>query len=147
MKKSAAKQEAIDQGQTTYIGEPCKRGHNGTRYVVGSACVDCTYEQVKHRDKKIDKHSSKKQKVQKYGLTLETFDAMLVVQNHKCSLCEKPFTYENNFDRPYIDHDHVTNKVRSLLCSKCNSGLGFLLDSPELLEKAAAYIRFHKSKI
>lgn len=140
------RKEAIKVGSPFYIGKPCKSGHLKKRRVENSTCTQCEYERCKRRNKKIDKHSTKKQKLRRYGLSIEQFDAMLVAQDNKCELCRIEFTYENNFDRPYIDHDHVTNKVRSLLCSKCNSGLGFLLDSPELLLKASNYITYHKSK-
>lgn len=39
------------------------------------------------------------------------------------------------------DHDHSTGAFRGWLCSNCNTGLGRFKDSPELLEKAADYLR------
>jgi hypothetical protein len=39
------------------------------------------------------------------------------------------------------DHDHTTGTPRAALCHHCNKGLGFFLDSPEILETAAAYLR------
>lgn len=30
---------------TTYVGSPCKRGHNGVRYMNGGACVECMRKQ------------------------------------------------------------------------------------------------------
>lgn len=40
-----------------------------------------------------------------------------------------------------VDHDHVTGKVRGLLCRQCNSALGFAGDNPERLERLARYLR------
>jgi hypothetical protein len=39
-----------------------------------------------------------------------------------------------------VDHDHVTGKVRGMLCNHCNCGLGHFRDSPMLLEFAAQYL-------
>lgn len=39
-----------------------------------------------------------------------------------------------------VDHDHVSGKVRGILCSNCNAGLGFFKDDPDLLEYARIYI-------
>ena len=39
-----------------------------------------------------------------------------------------------------IDHDHSTNKIRGVLCSHCNRGLGIFKDNPEILREAARYL-------
>ena len=39
-----------------------------------------------------------------------------------------------------VDHDHKTNKIRGMLCNRCNQGLGQFKDDPELLEYARIYL-------
>lgn len=40
-----------------------------------------------------------------------------------------------------LDHNHVTNKVRGWICSKCNSILGFANDDTTLLKKMIDYLK------
>lgn len=72
----------------------------------------------------------------KYGITEETFNSMLLSQNYKCAICNLEF----NGTTPDIDHCHNTNKVRGLLCSNCNRGIGLLNDNPIILSKAVEYL-------
>ena len=46
--------------------------------------------------------------------------------------------------RLYADHCHRTSKPRGLLCSDCNMALGMFKDNPELLLRAAEYLKTHK---
>lgn len=70
-----------------------------------------------------------------YGITPEQFYEMLARQGGRCAICLLPFTKE-----PHIDHDHVTKRVRGLLCSEHNLALGLFKDNPDWLRAAAAYI-------
>ena len=57
----------------------------------------------------------------KYNLTLEDYDRMMTEQNNKCAICKEKFTESfKDWNRPCVDHNHQTNKVRGLLCRKCN---------------------------
>lgn len=59
----------------------------------------------------------------------------------KCQLCGlKP----KNSTSLVIDHEHTSRKIRGVLCVNCNHGLGKFMDNPELLNKAADYIRNFK---
>lgn len=70
---------------------------------------------------------------ERYNLTKDEFNEMLDAQNGICLICPNPASV--------VDHDHKTNKVRGLLCSKCNLGIGYFQDNPELLVKAAEYLK------
>lgn len=55
----------------------------------------------------------------------------------RCELCEVKFTERNS---AHLDHCHKHGHFRGWLCRKCNTGLGFLQDSKELLSRASAYL-------
>ena len=74
-----------------------------------------------------------------YGLSIVKVNEMADSQGWACALCESPLQ-KTGYLKFVVDHDHKTNKVRGLLCKKCNLGLGFFNDSPDLFNKAIAYI-------
>lgn len=78
------------------------------------------------------KHLLKK----KYGLTLDQFDELLASQHGACAICLR----EQVGMRLHIDHDHSTGKIRGLLCSNCNTGLGMFGDSVDGLIAAIQYL-------
>lgn len=73
-----------------------------------------------------------------YGISTAEFSALLEYQGNCCAICDKPI--ENLRRRINIDHDHVTNKVRGILCTGCNTGLGHLGDDIVGLQKAMEYL-------
>lgn len=75
----------------------------------------------------------------KYDLSLEAYDALLVQQDGKCAICSKP--HSGCGDRPlYVDHCHRTGRVRGLICLSCNTLLGVCEDSQALIEAAMRYL-------
>lgn len=71
----------------------------------------------------------------KYGISPEAVYSLLSEQDGLCRICPKDI--RANFN---VDHCHVTDKVRGLLCNNCNTGIGLLRDSPDILREAAKYI-------
>ncbi len=59
--------------------------------------------------------------------------AEIKATTHECVIC-------GDATKLVVDHDHVTGKVRGMLCNHCNRGLGHFRDSPMLLEFAAQYL-------
>lgn len=75
----------------------------------------------------------------KYNLTLEEFDSILKSQNGVCAICKKP---EGKMagSKFCVDHDHITNKVRGIICRLCNIGIGNFKESLDILRSAVAYL-------
>jgi hypothetical protein len=82
----------------------------------------------------------------RYGITMIERDKMIVNQNNKCLICGVDFSSipQNHI---CIDHNHITGKVRGILCNKCNSGLGMFRDNPGYILKAVEYIKSSESEI
>lgn len=75
-----------------------------------------------------------------YGLEYDDFMALVEAQNGTCAIC-KQRPKEDSIGRMWqVDHDHVTGKVRGLLCKHCNWGLGHFNDSIEKLQSAIDYL-------
>jgi Recombination endonuclease VII len=86
-----------------------------------------------------------KHRLTRYGLTQETFAAMLEAQGYACAMCGELF----DPGKPvFVDHDHnrgchpeekraCDRCRRGLLCLRCNTGLGYVERMGEL---AHAYL-------
>lgn len=123
----------------------CKRGHAlaevGTRQ--RGSCAQCIRESDKKRGRERSKARGRAWwRERKFGLTQEQYDAMLAAQGGVCAICGDPPSGKRPILR--VDHCHVTDRVRDLLCHRCNSGIGFFLESPERMRAGAAYIERHR---
>lgn len=88
---------------------------------------------------RLNKHRSN---MKKYGLTPDDYTKMLLQQNNVCAICHQPETTRYKY-RLCVDHDHITGKVRGLLCHMCNTGLGKFFDNPDTLISASNYLKEH----
>lgn len=77
----------------------------------------------------------------KYGLTTQEFEEMLLAQGGLCAICGEA---DKGGRALAVDHCHESGKVRALLCHRCNPGLGFFRDDIDRLKKAIAYLEKHQ---
>jgi hypothetical protein len=125
----------------------CRSGRDGR----DSRCKDCAkanQKVVRARGIKNDKDyntPARRCHLKKYGLTLEEYQEKLEKQNHCCAICKEPEVIRQGgvLSNLCIDHDHVTNAVRELLCRRCNALIGHAKDSIEILQVAIEYLRRH----
>ena len=80
------------------------------------------YDPVKKRDKNLQQNYR--------GFTSQDYDVLLLKQGGACAVCRK-----QQKRHLHVDHDHATDAVRGLLCSDCNTALGHLHDSPEIVRR------------
>jgi hypothetical protein len=74
-----------------------------------------------------------------YGITHEEYEKLFASQGNKCAICGTEQCPTGRF--MCVDHDHTSGKVRGILCSKCNHGIGLLRDNVETLKNAIDYLR------
>lgn len=99
-----------------------------------SECKKCSYE-TRTIYNKTD--TVKKRLKYIYRSTIEHYNKMLASQDNKCAICGKEFS---DSKKPCIDHDHITDEIRGLLCNKCNLLLGHAEDSIHILASAIKYL-------
>jgi hypothetical protein len=91
----------------------------------------------KRRIERGDTQREKKNKLMKaYSISMSQYSEILNAQNGVCAICGKGPSGRSLS----VDHDHQTGKIRGLLCTTCNAGIGLLCDDYKLLVKAADYL-------
>jgi hypothetical protein len=75
----------------------------------------------------------------KYGITDAEFNSLLKNQNNVCAICRQSES-KSRYKHLSVDHNHETGKIRGLLCSNCNTGIGLLKESTEILSSAIEYL-------
>ena len=70
-------------------------------------------------------------------MTTIDFEILLASQNGECAICH---TAEPGLKGWAVDHDHVTGRVRGILCNHCNFGIGHMKDDASILRSAADYL-------
>ncbi len=137
----------------------CRKGHELTpentrpklyaySNCIGRVCKACERlskqkDPEEHRRKqrewgKRNPQARKKHRLKtQYGISLEQYESMVEDQSGRCAICN------DYMGVPCVDHSHATNKVRALLCTLCNTGIGQLRDDPKVVAKALEYLLKH----
>lgn len=107
-------------------------------------CRDCSNAYRRHRHNTVPEYRAKRHESQrrlyrkdpvawsirvrrneierKYGITIDQYQALLVLQDNKCALCGT--SEPRGKGSWHVDHNHETGDVRGLLCHPCNTALG-----------------------
>lgn len=156
--RAAAKRRRDANAKPKVIPTHCKNGHLRTPESWRKVCLICKREleratrlipEGRIRRHAIERHYRKTKRVNvlaaqrkiKYGLDLTTYCDFLVDQENRCAICREAFDDGTWKNHACVDHDHVTGRIRGLLCRTCNSGIGHLKDDIGLMLAAIRYIK------
>ena len=88
---------------------------------------------VNNKDKMLE-NSKRCRYKNEYGITMSDYNNLFEKQSGCCAICHK------FYEALCVDHNHMTGKVRGLLCRKCNVGIGVLNDDIKILTDAVKYL-------
>ena len=117
----------------------CKYGHEFTAentywYAKGNSvsriCKTCIRERNNFRSRL-------------YGMSLSQYQALLAEQGGRCAICGGM----SSGRALSVDHDHLTGRIRALLCNGCNAGIAQFRHDPALLAKAIDYLERWRRQI
>ncbi len=95
------------------------------------------------------KERRNRQLLYKFKISLVEYNELLSNQGGLCAICKRTETSfdkrANRFRDLCVDHDHITGKIRGLLCGACNKALGLLRDDTDTVENALRYLVENKT--
>lgn len=108
-------------------------------------CKNCVAECVKNT--RNPHYQREYDLLRNYFITVNEYEKLFESQGGVCWICKKPPTNH----KLSVDHKHeprekrrdvklIRNRVRGLLCWKCNTALAKFDDNPDFLRKAADYL-------
>jgi hypothetical protein len=78
---------------------------------------------------------------EKYKLSPMKYKELFNQQSGRCAICR---VVQSSLKKPlFVDHNHRTSKIRGLLCTRCNSALGFVDENIKILLTMVDYLYEH----
>lgn len=104
-----------------------------------SYCTNCENNRKKQwRQTPLWKISDKKSRLKHvYKISIQDYNILSEKQNKKCYICKEE-------KQLHIDHCHITNKVRKLLCEECNRYVGYYENVKLNIEIYEKYVKEHE---
>ena len=124
---------------------PNKRGRSGLRSWCRACFAQAGLESKLRNPERMARRRRDNSLKDKFGISRQEWDALFTSQGNCCGICGRTDTGTKR--DWHTDHDHITGKVRGILCHGCNMALCGAKDNPETLIKAAQYLKEHSDEI
>lgn len=130
-------------GRNKPLADFHKQSNSTRKQKVQSYCKDCTREYTREyrlkNPRKMEQYDRDYQRQVKFNLEPGEYDLILDAQNYECAICKIDI---DDVPKEFaVDHNHLTGKVRGLLCGHCNLGLGHFKDNIVSLQSAIEYLK------
>lgn len=106
------------------------------------------WRETNHKSIKVRLEDKDRHLQRTFGITIGEYKVLFDSQNGNCAICKNPESIidgrNGGIRNLAVDHNHETGKVRGLLCTKCNTTLGFAHDNATLLQEMVWYLYKHK---
>ncbi|MDO3651295.1 endonuclease domain-containing protein [Nocardia mangyaensis] len=123
VEKSKPVSEKLCKGCNRILSSAMYHKNAGKRSGLCEKCKDCRNTEIVEK---------------RYNLKKGKLAILKHRANNACEICKE------SVELLAVDHCHTTNKVRGLLCSNCNNGLGRFKDNTEYLNNAINYLQESK---
>ncbi len=127
----------------------------GYKFGVRSECKECikSWQQEHYSNEEIKSRKLERQRKpeyrlkqrkshlqNKYGISIEDYNKLLISQNNCCATCKSPTPGGRSTVYFHVDHCHITGNVRGLLCQACNNVLGLVKDNTDTLKAMIKHV-------
>ncbi len=120
----------------------CKSAKDGRYWWCSQCCSEYKKGRKRQRKRRTKEEIFTDLLKNKYGLTIDAFEAMLQNQNRVCAICgNSPNGNGPVNSRFNIDHCYKSGQVRAFLCCRYNNPLGLAGDDIGILENCIEYLQ------
>jgi hypothetical protein len=81
-------------------------------------CINCSKRYYQHNKRRINQRTF----IKTHGVGLIYKNFLLASQGFKCAICGK--SLKPNSSSACLDHDHIYDNIRGVLCRSCNAYIG-----------------------
>jgi Recombination endonuclease VII len=137
------RQKRIEYAREYYLKNKDKRqGQDKKRYEQNKELQSKKYKEFRRANPDFVRERDRSYRLRKqYGITVVELAELWTSQDGKCANTRCRTTLFRGLGGYAIDHCHQSNKVRGLLCMRCNVSLGHVNDDVQKLIGLIFYLR------